>query len=196
MIARSTLFRRLSGDTRGSYAIEFAILTPIMLVLMLGFIEICYQAYVTSVLQGALNKAGRDSTLETATIATIDDKVEEAVHRVAKRATFTTTRTSYSSFSDVGSPEDYNDDDGDGVHDANECFEDSNGNGQWDADRGRDDNGGADDIVAYKMTARYPRLLPLAGMLGWSDYQEVTATTTFRNQPYGSQESRNTVVCP
>lgn len=191
MSALRPLPRRLAGDRRGATAIEFAILLPVMLTTMLGFMELGYNAYVRAVLQGSLNEAGRDSTLETADAGTIDTMVQSRVLEVANGATFTVQRINYTSFSDVGSPEDFNDTDSDGVRDPDECYEDENGNGAFDQDRGQEGQGGADDIVSYSMTATYPLLFPYTKVLGFGDTLSVTATTVLRNQPYGAQQSRD-----
>lgn len=183
--------RGLSSDFRGSTAIEFALLTPVMLMAIIGFFEIGYQAYVSSVLEGALNEAARNSTLESASqaeqITKIDEKVQAQVRTVAPAATFFTLRKAYASFSEVGKPEPFNDTNKNGVRDPGECYEDLNGNGKFDSDRGKVGQGGADDIVSYTMTASYPRLLPVGGFFGWENTNSVSATTVLRNQPYGNQ---------
>lgn len=187
---------RLGSDSRGVTAVEFAIIAPIMLFMTMGLMEIGYQAYVQSILEGALNKAARDSSLETGAnqAANIDARVQSMVRKVARKATFTTTRKSYHSFSDVGKAEAFTDSNNNGAYDVGECFVDANANTQWDAEQGRTGQGGADDIVSYRMTARYPELFPLSGMLGWSKFRDVTAMTTLRNQPFGQQAPK--AVCP
>ena len=82
-----------------------------------------------------------------------------------------------------------------GKYDAGECFEDVNGNGQWDADLGKAGQGAAQDAVLYKMEVTYPRLLPLAPLLGWTANQKVSASTVLRNQPYGDQQIPSVTKC-
>ena len=183
------ILTRLRRDRRGVTAVEFAILTPVMLSLLMGLMEVCYQAYVSAVLQGAVNEAGRDSTLEDAskTLATIDAVVSDRVRAVSRGATFSSERKSYYSFSDVGTPEPFTDDNKNGIREATECYEDLNGNGGFDLDRGKGGQGGADDIVSYTMTVKYPRLF-------LSSVNTVKATTVLRNQPYGTQ-TKPTATC-
>lgn len=184
---------RLARDARGATVIEFAIVAPLMLILVMGLLELGYNAYVRAILQGSLNEAGRNSTIEGYALETIDAEVEGDVLTIAPGATFTSTRTSYASFSDVGTLEDFTDKKRDGVFDgvrqADECYFDENGSGAFDA-KGIDGRGGADDIVAYTMTADYPLLLPMASLLGWSSRNTISATTVLRNQPFGDQASR------
>jgi hypothetical protein len=46
------------------------------------------------------------------------------------------------------------------------------------------------------MTATYPRLFPVAGLLGWPKTQTISATTLLKNQPYATQTTTaNVTVC-
>jgi len=188
MMSALTKARQLPADKRGSYAIEFAIITPLFLATIIGFLDVGYQAYVSSILQGAVNEAGRNSTLEDAikNIDVIDQRVKDQVKNISRAATYKSKRQSYTTFADVGKPEPFTDTNGDGKRDANECYQDINGNGSFDQDRGKDGQGGADDIVKYSMTVTYPSLMPVK-MFGWKAERSTTATTVLRNQPYGSQ---------
>ena len=190
------LLARLRRDRTGATAVEFAILAPVMIVALLSLMEVSYQAYVSAVLQGAVNEAGRNSTLEDAggKLADIDTRVKAQVLTVTRGATFSSDRKSYYSFSDVSTPEPFNDANKNGVRDANECYEDLNGNGGFDLDRGKSGQGGADDIVTYTMTVKYPLLFPLTKFLGWNSLRTIKATTVLRNQPYGAQ-AKPSAVC-
>ena len=197
MIVRPSAWRRIARDQRGATAVEFAMVAPIMIVMLMGLLDLGHQIYVQAVLEGEMQKAARDSTLESGVSAssTIDARVQNAVRNVAGSATFAATRKSYSNFNDVGEPEDYTDSNSNGIHDSGECFEDVNGNGQWDADLGRDGQGGADDVVLYTMRVTYPELFPLSSLIGWSGTKQIEATTILRNQPYNNQTLPVFVEC-
>lgn len=183
--------RHLAGDEVGATLIEFAIVVPVMMLMLMGFFDLAHQAYVRSVLQGAIQKAARDATIETsaASTATLDAAVADQVRGVAGRnASFASTRLSYANFRDIGTPEPFVDKTPlNGKYDPGECFEDVNGDGLWSADAGRDGQGGAKDAVIYRMTVSYPRLFPMSRMMGWSANQAVSAATVLRNQPYADQ---------
>ncbi|TGX52794.1 pilus assembly protein [Sphingomonas gei] len=182
------LFTSLRRDSRGAALIEFAIISPVFLTVIMGFGELSYQAYVRAVLSGAMQKAGRDSTIQGAGARTdaLDQKVIAMVRTVAKNATFSSTRKNYAQFGNIA-PEAFTDANANGIRDAGECFGDINGNGIWDADPGKSGQGGAGDVAVYTVTMTYPRLFPVAGWFGWGSNQTLTATTTLKNQPYASQ---------
>jgi hypothetical protein len=179
---------RLRGDARGVTVTEFAIVLPVMMTLLMGMGDLLYQNYVQSVLNGAMMKAGRDSSLEqnAQTGADLDAKVAAIVKVVANQATFTSERRSYASFSLV-KPETFIDTNRNGIRDPGECYDDVNGNKQWDADPGILSQGGANDVTKYTMWVTYPRLFPVAGLFGWPSNLTIRSTTLLKNQPYRTQ---------
>ena len=76
-------------------------------------------------------------------------------------ATIDIDRRAYVDYSDVNRPEDFTDNNDDGMCDDGEPYEDINNNGMWDQDRGKDDMGGARDAVLYTVTVSYPRAFPV-----------------------------------
>ncbi|WP_373458443.1 TadE family protein [Sphingomonas faeni] len=45
----------LRDDTRGATIVEFAIIVPVLIALLLSILEVGYRGYVTAVVQGALS---------------------------------------------------------------------------------------------------------------------------------------------
>jgi Flp pilus assembly protein TadG len=183
---------RLARDESGVTIVEFGIVAPVMLLMLMGFFDLAHTEYARSVLQGAMQMAARNSTLETGLTSqsSIDAYVENQVKSVVgTNATFTVSRLSYADFTNVGKAEPYTDTNNNGHYDQGECFEDDNGNGQWDSDMGKTGQGGADDAVLYTMTVSYHRMFPMATMLGWPANQTIASTTVLRNQPYGAQDT-------
>ena len=180
--------RRLRGDDRGVTVIEFAIVAPVMLLMMFGLMELTFQAYVQSTLDGAVNASARTATTEksAADQSQLDAKVTSQVQTVIKSAQLTFERKNYETVSDIGKPELFTDVNGNGRRDPKECFIDYNRNNKWDADRGRDGQGGADDFIEYKAIANYKRLFPMA-MFGLPDRAQLTSISVLRNQPYSGQ---------
>lgn len=197
MMRRPSLFRRLRDSERGVALIEFAFTAPIFLLLLMGIFDYSWQLYAKQVLQGAVSKAGRDSTLEAnaESQTALDDKVRAAVRDVFPSAVVRFSRQTYDSFDDVGKPEPFADDNADGIRQDTECFEDVNGNGNWDADRGRSGNGGADDVILYTAEMDMDRVLPVWRMLGQPQKTTLAESTVLRNQPFGTNGDANPTRC-
>lgn len=187
--------RDLWRDERGVTIVEFAIIAPVLLITILGMFDMGYNLYVQTILKGAVQKAARDSTIEgaDANSAAIDAAVSSAVHGIAANAQVSFSRKAYSTFGDVGQPEDFSDLNGDGACDEGEPFEDANRNGSWDPDRGREGTGSARDAVLYIVTIRYPRAFPIGRLIGISDTFSTDAETVLRNQPYAANEAQTAV---
>jgi Flp pilus assembly protein TadG len=185
------LSRRLIKDRRGSTVVEFAIVAPIMIMFLLGIGDQLYNVYATAVLEGAVQKAGRDQTLEVNNSvvgnAALDARVLQLIRGAAPTATATSTRRSYPNFGTVASAEAFTDANGDGDRDTGECYTDINGNGQWDLDPGISGDGNASDAVLYTMTVTYPRIFPAYSFLGGSPMMSIRASTIMKNQPWGDQ---------
>ena len=190
-----TAARRLHGDTRGSAAMQFALTVPAMLMVITGLGEMAFQGYVQSVLTGAVQKAGRDSTLEgnnsQAQTDAIDAVVKTAVGQLVPAATFVSTRMTYGDYASIkGEP--FVDKNGNGVCDNGESYIDTNANKQYDLNPGVAGQGNAGDTTQYSMKVTYHRLFPV-GLLGWSPTVQLSATTLLKNQPYNTQSNDDLV---
>ncbi|MCX7283760.1 MAG: pilus assembly protein [Novosphingobium sp.] len=172
-------------------AVEFALIAPTLALVLMGLFDMGYTVYANTMLQGAMQRASRASTVEGASnlLADIDATVETEVRRVVPDATFTFTRKAYANFSDVGVAEDFSDANKNGICDDGEAFEDANGSGTWDRDRGAAGLGGARDAVLYSVSMTYTRKFPMASLLGMPEKVTNEATTVLRNQPYDLQKS-------
>ncbi len=192
----------LPRDASGITLVEFGIVAGPLCVLLLGGLDLGYQSYLRSVVQGALNDVARTSSMEApefdCTGETVSDQVRCAIATktdiVARNATYTIVTRNFYEFSGVGRSEklitDYNNN---GEYDEGDCWEDLNENGVYDTDAGREGLGGADDVAFYEVTVTMPRLFPMAGLLGASDEYNITARAALRNQPYSRQRIPPTV---
>ncbi len=190
MIAPHSL-RSLDHDLTGNTVVEFAMIAPVLVGFLLGIFDLGSNLYTATQLEGAIQKAARDSTIEGAAgrSVSIDSNVTQAVKEIAPGATVTFSRKAYSNFESISRPEDFNDIDENGICDNGEPFEDANHNGQWDIDRGAEGFGGARDATLYTVNVSYQRIFPVASLLGLSDMHNVEAVTVLRNQPYGTQST-------
>lgn len=188
---------RLRRDRRGVTVVEFAIVAPVMITLLLGLGDLLYQSYLQSILSGAVIKAGRDAALQANATdqSALDNQVKSMVGLLGPNMQFDFQRRSYASFALV-KPENFTDKNGNGVRDPGECFDDVNNNKQWDKDPGILSQGGANDVTKYTVTVTYPRMFPVSRLFGWSATQQVSATTLLKNQPYKTQATQTVVsIC-
>ncbi len=184
------IWPRIIRDNSGNTIIEFAVVAPVFILMLIGIMDASMNLYTSSVLEGIMQKAGRDFTLEDASArqATMEGRIRRQVATVAPNANIAFSRKAYFDFADVGQAEDFDDMNDDGICNSNEPFEDANDNGQWDSDRGQESFGGARDAVLFSATVSYPRLLPMAGLIGLPEDVTITAQTVLRNQPFDSQD--------
>ncbi len=151
---RAGTLRRFHGDARGAAAVQFAVLAPALLLLVIGSFEVSMSLFVSGTMESAVLAASR---------AGVTGFTEDGVSREQRIRDIIMDRTLgfvdmdravirtlvYSSFDQIGQPEPFTDDNANGVHDAGEPFNDVNGNGQWDDDMGTAGLGGPGDIVLY-----------------------------------------------
>ncbi len=198
-------FAGLLQDRRGATVIEFAIIAPVMGLLLLGAFDTAHSLYMRSVLQGIVQKVARDSALESGTDTdqqtVLDNKVRASVKAIANNATVTITRRFYRTFSDAAAAqaEAYTDTNHNGTCDQGEPYQDENLNNVWDRDGGDAGQGTAKDRTVYTVSLSYPRFFPLYKVIGGSNTTRISAATVLENQPYGDQASYGATVvknCP
>jgi Flp pilus assembly protein TadG len=186
-------------DSKAVAAIEFAVALPVFLMATLGIFDLAYQQYADAVLQGVVEKAGRDGTLEgyAGDQSDLDTYIRTKVREVWPHADVTITRESFSSFRQVRKGEKFTDANSNGVFDAGECFQDTNGNGVFDkkANKGRTGNGGADDIVLLTTTITMDRIFPGWQFINQPQQSEVVATMVLKNQPYAAGAEPPKMIC-
>ena len=195
------LAARLLSDRRGVTVVEFAIIAPVMCLMMMGLGDMLYQMYAKELLDGAIQKAARDSAIQGGgqRTAAIDGEVMDMMSTIMTRptpscattpaaSTFCATRRSYGVFSAAG-PEPFNDDNNNGQRDAGECYQDLNNSNTWDAvgSPGSAGQGAANDVTLYTIRVTYTRIFPVPQLLGWSANNTISAQALLKNQPYSSR---------
>lgn len=190
MIRRA--LQTIRRDESGATIVEFALLLPALMVVLMGLLDLAYNMYTAQMLQGAIQQTARESSIEgaSANVAALDGIVNTAVKAVAPAATLTFTRMAYTSFTQAGRPEDFDDLNASGSCDNGEPFEDANGNSTWDIDPGSAGFGGGRDAVLYTVRVRYDRLFPVFAFIpGQTRQFSMAASTVLRNQPYSAQSA-------
>jgi Flp pilus assembly pilin Flp len=195
--------RALPRDRRGATILEFGLIAPTLIIMLMGALDIGHTLYMQGVLQGAVQKAARDGTLETAagnsdaTRNTIDAVVRGQLLTLNNTATIDFRRRFYRTFTLAAAQtaETFTDTDHDGICNHNEPFDDRNANGVRDTDGGDSINrAGARDNVLYTVSITYPRLFPLDKLLGGRGTVSLSASTVLSSQPYGDQGTYTAAV--
>ena len=182
--------RPILDDQDGVSAVEFALIAPVFLMMLMGVFDLGYNIYAKSILQGAMQSAARDSSIEGAKVKTLNQSIRTSVQKAMPRAKLTFERKAYANFTDVHQAEDFDDIDGNGKCDNGEPFEDANGNGVWDTDRGLSGKGDAREAVLYTVSMEYERAFPVARFVGMSNTFTTSESTVLRNQPFTLQPNR------
>jgi Flp pilus assembly protein TadG len=195
-------------NARGATTLEFAFVAPVLALVLMGTTSIAYRQYDVVMLQGALQEAARDGTLETGgsvgADAALDAIVRENFKRVNSQlpdSAFTFTRRNFVNFTSAGQMEPST---GPGGRCAppsggtTYTYVDINNGNSWD-DGAINGQGGAQDVVLYTVKVDYPAVFPVPGVTGLNGTQTLTASTVLRNQPYNNQQARTagpTRNCP
>lgn len=203
---------RLLRSQRGIAATEFGLIAPVFFLFVFGMFHLGHMVYAKAVFEGAVERAARESSLETADTTAADAMVKALIKPLLPGVTLQTTRTSYYDFADIARPEKWTDNKGkdkfgnwinypgrdNGVCDQGEAYIDENGSGQWESDIGVGGNGGAGDVILYTVKATYTPLFRVPFLPAqWTDKQLV-ATAVKKNQPFAAQVKYSSTAgtCP
>ncbi len=178
------------SDENGVTAIEFALIAPILLLLIMAITEISMIMYAQSIMESAAFSASR--TGKTGYIASNFSREQTILNELNHRASslldsskITINTTTYGQFSEIGQPEPFVDVNGNGKRDAGENYTDVNGNGQYDNDMGISGAGGGSQVVVYTINYPWPVFTPLIGaLIGVQDHINISARAVVQNEPF------------
>lgn len=124
-----SLFSRIKQDKRGATLVEFAIVAPVLLTIIMGIMDVAYNQYARGVLEGEVQRAARKLTMESAADLTnqtaMDTSVRTQFLKVVSPATVTFKRTWYTNYEIATKrKEDFSDTNGNSTCDNGEAFED------------------------------------------------------------------------
>ncbi len=195
------LLKRLRKDKRGITILEFALISPLFMMILMGILELGYMTYFRSLMNGVMEDAARRSAVGGVTSSQTDTFIRShiAVLMPAGKRDDTQAlqieKKSFNNFSNVNQPERITSDTIPvGSYNSTDCYEDANLNGHYDVAGGASGVGGADDIVFYTVTAQFPHLFPVANLFDTDPNLSIEVNTIIRNQPF-SQQNQPPVRC-
>ncbi len=181
--------RRLAADASGVAALEFALVAPLLFLLILGVIEVSLLMLASNTLEAANNVTSRvGRTGYAATGLTREQTIRAEIERRA--APFLDpdlvqiSSLTYGNFDQIGRPEPWNDANGDGAPDLGE-YTDINGNGRYDRDMGAAGAGGAGSVVVYVVSYPWRMLTPMVGrIMGQDGIVLLSSRAVVKNEPF------------
>ena len=181
------LFKKEHGATM----IEFALVAPFALILILAVIELAAMMLAQNILETATFAASRSGMTGYVDAGkTRDQSIRDILNQRAGSLLdvnkVTITSKTYNSFSKIGDPEPFVDANGNGVRDNGENYTDVNGNGVYDTDQGANGQGGAKVIVLYTVSYPWKIFTPVIGqMMGLTNGQiTLTSRAVIKNEPF------------
>jgi len=180
----------LDRDERGASALEFALVLPALVLLVLGVLEYGLVLFLRVSLDHALGEAARfgitgrtlpGRSREEAVRAVLEERLPALVDADSLRI----DTLVYPDFDSIGRPEPFVDRNGNGTRDPGEPYTDVNGNGRWDDDMGAPGAGGPDAVVLYRVRTVWRLVTPLAPVLAPPDGRLVLeSAVAVRNEPF------------
>lgn len=168
----------------GAALVEFALLLPILCLVVMGTMEIGYKIYAVSVSNGAIREAARMASTGEYTGAQIDAEVTKKIRAFRSTASVAIVKKSYSDFTGVGLPEPVT---SGSIESGTYCFKDINKNGSRDLDQGTSGLGGAEDVIYYEVTTSYPTLFKFnEKVLKLPSTTTVKLNTIVSNEPFAA----------
>ena len=146
---------------RGSTALEFALVTPLVLVLIVGIIDIAVAMMTDAFLERSVRQASRLGITTTIPAGMTRDEairkvIQDGVGGWAGSNPLHIETRVYASFANIGQPEPCGDNSYAETGTCTGPYTDINGNGRWDADMGLASAGGRGDIVTYRVWFERP----------------------------------------
>lgn len=177
----------------GTAALEFALILPLILTMVMGIIEVSMILFVSALLEGGLRDASRFGITGSVPAGSTREQVIVDIVNDRSLGLFSLTTSdvrmrSYDSFEDVGQPEPLVlDANSNGQCDAGDTYSDVNDNSTWDADMAKTGAGESSSIVVYDVVVDWSLLTGfMAPLIGEDGKMPVTASITVRNEPYTS----------
>lgn len=181
--------RRFIGGNEGVAAVEFAMVAPVLFLLIFGITEFSLIMYATSIIEGATTNSSRmGKTGYTEAGMTreemIYDIIKDEAGSLFNPDHLVITAKAYNDYDDIGVAEDYDDNNGNGTYDVGDTLYDTNGNGVWDSDIGAAGLGGAGDVVVYTVSYPWELFTPLIGSMFENSTYTITTSIVVKNEPY------------
>lgn len=187
---RSRSLARVRKDVNGVTAVEFALIAPVLLLLIFGIVEVSLIMFAGHILETAAFSAARVGKTGYAESGksreqTILDALTRKISALLDPTRLSITSRAYDDFSSVSDHEPFVDVNDNGVRDEGENYTDQNGNGQYDQDSGSDGPGSAGEVTVYTISYPWPLFTPMmAELIGTNGVVILSARAVVKNESY------------
>lgn len=183
--------QRFHRDASGVTIVEFAIIAPVLMLMIVGIAEIGLMMTGQAILDNAAFAASR--TGKTGYVATAKNQAQTVTAAIQKAASdyldpakITVTSQAYADYANIGQPEPFTDVNKNGKRDSGEAYTDVNGNGAYDTDQGKTGYGASAQIVVYTATYSWTLITPFVKrFVGTNGVVPLKALIVVKNEPYG-----------
>jgi Flp pilus assembly pilin Flp len=189
-VLRGLEIERFRASEEGATAVEFAIISPVLIFITFAIIETGIAFAADILLKNATYDAARTGRTgfvseKSTQDATVKQKIRSEAGVIMDADKLVIKSLSYKGFDVLKKPEPFIDKNGNGVRDNGENFTDVNGNGVYDKDQGASGYGGTAQVVIYTVTYPWTFHTPLLNrLIGNNGTVELTATAVVQNEPY------------
>lgn len=188
----SSPLQKIAPSSEGVTALEFAMIAPVLIAMLMGTIEISLMMFAQYMLESATHQASRTGKTGYSNTAANQTQAQTIASILNARAAllFDTSKLSvsslaYAQFDQIGQPEPFTDSNNNGVRDANENYTDVNLNGQYDIDMGRSSYGTSSEVVVYTATYPWPIFTPVVNQfIGQNGTITLSSRFVVKNEPY------------
>lgn len=183
------ILQRFAADGDGSAAVQFALILPMLLLLIIGSFEYAIVTFVSGALESAVLVASRYGATGfeeggTGRVDRIRAMITERTLGFVDGDTAHIDTYVYPDFASIAPPEPFTDLNGNGAWNDGEPFVDLNGNGTRDAGSGTSGAGAACEVVLYVVTYQTRSITGLLrSIMGTVTHR---ASAAVRNEPFGS----------
>ena len=182
--------RKFKKAQSGVTAVEFAVIAPVMLLLLCGIIEFAVIMMVYNVMEGATavsSRLGKTGYITGGLTRqqTILNEITNRAGTLLDSTKLTVTSKFYKQYDQINDPEPYIDANGNASYNVGETYTDINGNGKWDPDMGASGYGSAGDVVVYSVSYPWPVSTPvISQLIATNGIFTITTNAVVKNEPY------------
>lgn len=181
--------RRFGRGDEGVTAVEFAMIAPVLILIVMGTLELGAMVAAQRLLDDATfmgSRTGKTGYVAAGSTqaATIQASIRKSASALLDPSKIVLTSVAYPDYSYM-KPEPFTDTNKNGKRDSGEPYTDANSNGQYDDGTGTSGTGSCGQIVSYTATYDWTLATPLLNnLIGTKGIVPLKSVVVVKNEPY------------